>query len=118
MGKSHFLSESLRDSFPRIQKNCKETTKKKEENKTKALRSVRSISDRIKLPEMTISADYLLRIFFNFPDVKTTMLKVHRSYSQELEHLFHFLQAKNAFEDNLRKRDRKPKNISVQLVGY
>jgi len=117
MGKSHFLSESLRDSFPRVQNDYKETTKKKEE-KIKALRSVISISDTIKPPEMAISTDYLLRIFFDFPDVKTMMFKVHPSYSQELEHLFLSLQAKNAFKDNLRKRDRTIKNISMQPVDY
>lgn len=67
---------------------------------------------------MTISTDYLLRIFCNFPVVTTVMLKVHPLYSQELEHLFHVLQAKNAFKDNLRKRDRTIKNISTRPVGY
>lgn len=65
---------------------------------------------------MTISTDYLLRIFFNCPDVKTVMLKVVSS--QVLEHLFHFLQAKNAFKGNLRKTGRTMENFSMQPVGY
>ena len=56
-----------------------------------------SISDTTKPPEMAISTNYLLRIFFNFPDVETMMLKAHPSYSQELEQLFPFLQAKHTF---------------------
>lgn len=53
---------------------------------------------------MTISTDYLLSGVFSFPDVKSMMLKGHPSNLQELKHLFQFLQAKNAFKDNLRKK--------------
>lgn len=45
-------------------------------------------------------------MFFNFPNFKTMMHKAHPSNFQELEHTF--LQAKNTFKDNLRKRDKKP----------
>lgn len=83
-------SESLGDSSPRVQNNCKENTKKEREQ-TKSPQSTVSISDTIKPSETAISSGYLLMIFLNFPDVKDMILKVHLSCSQELEHLFHFL---------------------------